>query len=81
MGGSVLVVGEASGPSGGSAGMLGGATGVGRHPAKRKSVVMQRSRAMVVRRNIVFISTIKDLGVLSINNLSDLQPERNVYAF
>jgi hypothetical protein len=58
MGGSVLVVGEASGPSGGSAGMFGGTTGVGRHLGKRKSVVMQRSRAMVVRRNIVFISTI-----------------------
>jgi hypothetical protein len=80
MGGSVLVVGEASGPSGGSAGMLGGATGVGRHPGKRKSVVMQRSRAMVVRRNIVFISTIKMSGFFPYN-LSDLQPERNVYAF
>jgi hypothetical protein len=53
MGGSVLVVGEASGPSGGSAGMFGG----GWHPGKRKSVVMERSRAMVVRRNIGFIST------------------------
>jgi hypothetical protein len=53
MGGSVLVVGEASGPSGGSAGMF----GRGWHPRKRKNVVMQRSRAIVVRRNIVFIST------------------------
>jgi hypothetical protein len=71
MGGSVLVVGEASGPSGGSAGIL----GAGWHPAKRKTVGMQRSRAIVVRRNIAFIV------VLPVINLSNFKLDRNVYAF
>jgi hypothetical protein len=76
MGGSGLVVGEASGPSGGSAGIL----GAGWHPAKRKTVVMQTSRPIVVRRSIAFITTRIDLGSAP-NSLSDLKLERNLYAF
>ena len=55
IGGSVLTVGEASGPSGGGSGIFPGETGVEWHADKEKSVVRQRSKVMVVRR-IVFIS-------------------------
>jgi hypothetical protein len=47
-GGSVFTVGEASGPSSGGSGIFPDETGVEWHAEKRKSIVMQRSNAMVI---------------------------------
>jgi hypothetical protein len=56
-GGSVLIIGEASGPSGGGSGIFAGENGW--HVANNKAAIRPGSNAMVVGRSIVFIGTSK----------------------
>jgi hypothetical protein len=56
-GGSVLIIGEASGPSSGGSGIFGGENRW--HAANNKAVITPESKAMVVGRSIVFRGTSK----------------------